>query len=102
MRLSSQQRGEGKTKFVSMEDKRAGGKIKSVSLSHLKISPQVVKLIPERLAQQFVFLVIDKRENVLTLAMADPTDIITIDVVSRITGCELNLSRSPVKISWKQ
>ncbi len=70
-------------------------KIETISLSRLKkISPSVVGLIPERLAQHFALLVIDKRDNVLTLAMANPTDIIAIDVVTRITGCEVKVIKA--------
>ncbi len=39
--------------------------IETVSLSRLKISPSVVKLIPENLAKRFLSLAISREENLL-------------------------------------
>ena len=48
-----------------------------------------VELVPEALARRFCVLVTEKREEHLTLAMADPLDVRAIDAVRLETGCRV-------------
>ena len=56
-----------------------------------KITPdhEAIKLIPEPLARRYKVVPIAKMANTLTLAMADPLDIVAIDDIEKISGCEI-------------
>jgi len=71
--------------------------IKTVSLSRLKISPSVVKLIPESLARRFLSLAISREKNLLKVVMANPKDIVAIDILRKNTGCEIEVLRGSKK-----
>lgn len=43
-----------------------------LTLSNYEIDPEVIKLIPENVARQFVLMPIDKIEKTLTVAMSNP------------------------------
>jgi len=67
--------------------------IEIVSLSQLNIPPELIKKIPERLARRFLAIAIDQKEKRLKVAMADPFDIIAIDTLRSVTGCEIKAVR---------
>jgi type IV pilus assembly protein PilB len=48
------------------------------------------KLIPEEYARRNMLLPVSRRANSLTVAFMDPLDLITIDNLKRMTGCEIN------------
>ena len=48
------------------------------------------KLIPEEYARRHLLLPISKHLNSLTVAFVDPLDLITIDNLKHMTGCEIN------------
>ncbi|MFA4991819.1 MAG: type II secretion system ATPase GspE [Candidatus Omnitrophota bacterium] len=50
----------------------------------------LVKMIPEEYARRHLLLPISKHLNSLTVAFMDPMDLITIDNLKRMTGCEIN------------
>lgn len=66
-----------------------------ISLARMKLSPAVVKTIPEELARRFNCIAIEKEDNLLTVATTDPTDIILFDLVESNTKLKLE----PVKSS---
>jgi type IV pilus assembly protein PilB len=53
------------------------------------IDPQVVGIIPGRLAKRSCLIAIALKDKTLTVAMADPTDIVAIDTIKRNTGYEV-------------
>ncbi|MBF0385701.1 MAG: Flp pilus assembly complex ATPase component TadA [Candidatus Omnitrophica bacterium] len=57
-----------------------------ISISRLKIDPQVVKLISRESAIRYQIIPISLMGDNLTLAMADPLDIFAIDNVKALTG----------------
>ncbi|MCD6288682.1 MAG: Flp pilus assembly complex ATPase component TadA [Candidatus Hydrogenedentes bacterium] len=57
-----------------------------VDLDTIAIDPSVVKLIPQKFAEKARILPIELNEGRLTIAMADPTDVIAIDDVRVRTG----------------
>jgi len=66
-----------------------------VKLSSLKgIKEEVVKLIPENIARRFVCIPIAKENGTLTVAMKDPTDIVAIDTIRRITGVRVKVVKA--------
>ncbi|MBT9147636.1 MAG: Type II secretion system protein E [Syntrophomonadaceae bacterium] len=66
-----------------------------VNLAEMKLSPAVVKTIPEEIARRFNLIAIEKRNDLLVVATADPTDIVVLDIVKSHTGFKI----SPVKSS---
>ena len=48
------------------------------------------KMVPEEYARRHTLLPISKHLNSLTVAFADPLDLITIDNLRHMTGCEIN------------
>ena len=67
--------------------------IETISLSHLNVPPELIKKIPERLAKRFLAIAVDQKEKTLTVAMADPFDIIAIDTLRSVTGYEIKAVR---------
>jgi len=66
-----------------------------VDLSKVKgIKEEVVKLIPENIARRYNVLAIAMEEDRLVIAMAEPTDIVAIDTVRRITDRRLKVVRA--------
>jgi type IV pilus assembly protein PilB len=57
-----------------------------VDLSNRKIDPETATIIPEAAARRHHVLCIGKVDNKITLAMADPTDILALDDVRIRTG----------------
>lgn len=64
--------------------------IPPINLSKYKISPDVIKLIPERIASQYCVLPVSKLGSTLTLAMSDPLNIFAIDDIKMLTRCEID------------
>ncbi len=61
-----------------------------IDINRLKIDPAVVKIIPQEIALNYQIIPISKIGGSLTLAMADPLNIFTIDNVKALTGLEIN------------
>jgi len=64
--------------------------IPPINLSKYKIDPELVKLIPERVASYYQVIPISKIGGMLTLAMSDPLNVFALDDIKRITKCEIN------------
>ena len=62
-----------------------------VSLSEYgDISENVLALIPENVARRQTVLPLTKEGKTLTIAMADPLNVIATDDLKLMTGCEIN------------
>jgi len=61
-------------------------RVPSVKLSKVEINPNVIKLIPASIAKKYFIIPVNRVGPKLTLAMADPSNIIVIDEVKFITG----------------
>ncbi|MBA7612348.1 Type II secretion system protein E [subsurface metagenome] len=55
--------------------------VKYVNLNDIDIDPVIVVLIPEDMARRHQLIVIDKDEDKLTIAMANPLDVFTYDEI---------------------
>jgi type IV pilus assembly protein PilB len=55
-------------------------------LSNVKIDPAVIKLVPAELADKHLLIPLSRAGSVLTVAMANPSDIFAIDDVRFMTG----------------
>jgi type IV pilus assembly protein PilB len=63
--------------------------MEQVSLSQVAIEPDVLQLVTKDIVQFYNIIPIRKTDNVLTIAMADPLAINTIDDLKVIIGCEI-------------
>ncbi len=57
-----------------------------VDLSSIFIPPEILDLVPYEIASQFQILPLEKKGGLLTLAMADPLNIVAVDTVESRTG----------------
>ncbi len=60
-----------------------------VSIGNYTIDREVLDLIPEKIARRYKIIPLFKIEDVLTVAMSDPLDIISIDDISSVAGCKV-------------
>ena len=60
-----------------------------VNIGKYTIERKVLDLIPEKLARRYKIIPLFKIENVLTVAMSDPLDIISIDEISLVAECKV-------------
>ena len=58
-------------------------------LSNYEINPEVLNIIPGRVARQYLLVPIDKIGNNLTLAMSNPLNIQAIEDVELLSGCSV-------------
>jgi len=58
-------------------------------LSNYEISPEVINLIPGRVARQYYLIPIDKIGNNLTIAMSNPLNTQAIDDMEVLSGCNI-------------
>ncbi len=65
--------------------------IPPIDLSKYKIDPDIIKLIPEKIARQYKLIPISRLGNTLTVAMSDPTNIIAMDDMKTLTNYAIDL-----------
>jgi type IV pilus assembly protein PilB len=63
--------------------------VPSISLSKLDVEPELLKLVPEQIARKHEVLPVKRQGNVLTLAMADPTNVFALDDVGFMTNLQI-------------
>ena len=61
-------------------------RVPSVKISKMEINPNVVKLVPSSISKKYFILPINRVGPKLTLAMADPSNIVVIDEIKFMTG----------------
>ena len=64
-------------------------KIPYVDLDSYSLDPNVIELVPEKVARAYTALPLFKIGNALTVAMADPLNLIAVDDLRSKTGCEI-------------
>lgn len=69
--------------------------ITQVKLGNTVISPELMKTIPETLVRQHQVIPLKKEGNLLTVAMADPFNVIAIDDLHIATGCQIQPVQAP-------
>ena len=62
-----------------------------IDLEHLEIDPALLRLVPEPIARQHRLLPVARDGDVLTIAMANPYDIVAIDAVQQASGCVVDV-----------
>ena len=66
-------------------------KIPYVNIRNYTIERDILELIPEKSARHYQVIPLFKIENVLTVAMSDPRNIIDIDDITRIVGSKVEV-----------
>jgi len=61
-------------------------RVPSVKISKMEINPTVTKLIPSSISKKYFIMPINRVGSKLTLAMADPSNIVVIDEIKFMTG----------------
>lgn len=64
--------------------------IPPIRVKNFNVSKDLLSLIPEAIAQKYKILPLGKIGNTITLAMADPLNVLIIDDLKKITKCEVN------------
>ena len=67
----------------------------TMHLSRFKFDPLVINLIPERIARLYAIVPLSKMGNTLTIAIADPLNILALDDLKNFTGCNSDIVLSP-------
>lgn len=60
-----------------------------VDLSDMELDPELARSVPEHLARRYRVIPVGQRNNKLTLAMADPLNVVAIDDIKLITGFDI-------------
>lgn len=58
-------------------------------LSNYEINPEVVNIVPARVARQYLLIPIDKLGSNLTLAMSNPLNVQAIEDIELLSGCNV-------------
>jgi hypothetical protein len=58
-------------------------------LSNYDINPEIINIVPGRVARQYLLIPIDKIGDNLTLAMSNPLNIQAIEDVELLSGCSV-------------
>lgn len=62
----------------------------SIDINRFKIDPEVLKIIPLDVCRQYQIIPISKLGDTLTVAMADPLNILALDDIKSLTGYKIN------------
>lgn len=60
--------------------------IKFADLKEMELDPELIKSVPDNLAQRYKVIPVGQNEDKLVLAMADPLDVVALDDIRLITG----------------
>jgi hypothetical protein len=60
-------------------------------LANYEINPEIVNIIPSRVARQYLLIPVDKVGNNLTLAMSYPLNVHAIEDVELLSGCSIQI-----------
>jgi len=66
-------------------------RVPPITLADMELDPDIVKSIPKELSEDNKLVAISRLEDVLTIAVSNPSDVVTLDQVRNTTGCELRL-----------
>ena len=69
-----------------------------IKILNLKISREVIHMVPQEIARRYTILPVSRIGNVLTVAVVDPLNVVVFEDLERITGCEIN----PVIASYSE
>jgi type IV pilus assembly protein PilB len=59
------------------------------ALSDGAIDPELIRLVPRQLAERYGVVPVTRENGSLSLAMSNPSDILAIDEIGKLTGCRV-------------
>jgi type IV pilus assembly protein PilB len=65
--------------------------IPPIDLSKLTLNKEVLESVPEDVAREYCIFPVDKIGSIITIAVANPFDVLKLDDIRIITGCQLRL-----------
>ncbi|MDP8298967.1 MAG: GspE/PulE family protein [Candidatus Tantalella remota] len=65
--------------------------IPPIDMSRVNLEAHTVNLLPEKLARRYVVVPLAEKGKSLTLVVSDPADIVALDDVRTVTGCDVHL-----------
>ncbi|HOJ86505.1 MAG TPA: ATPase, T2SS/T4P/T4SS family, partial [Elusimicrobiales bacterium] len=60
--------------------------IRFIEISKTELNPDIVALIPESMARRYNLIAVNKENNLLSVAMVDPLNIVVLDELKLMTG----------------
>ena len=66
--------------------------IPPINLSRIKITAEVAQIIPKEIAEKYLVVPVSKIGKVLTIAVADPLNVLAIDELKILTNYEIKLA----------
>ena len=60
-------------------------------LANYEINPEIVNIIPSRVARQYLLIPVDKVGNNLTLTMSNPLNVHAVEDVELLSGCSIQI-----------
>jgi type IV pilus assembly protein PilB len=67
----------------------------TLHLTKYKFDPEIIGLIPERLARLYNLVPLSRIGNTLTVSMSDPLNIFALDDLKALTGCSIDTVLTP-------
>ncbi|MFH1304910.1 MAG: GspE/PulE family protein [Candidatus Omnitrophota bacterium] len=62
-----------------------------IDITRITLDSRIMRLVPEKLIRRYSIVPLSKVGKNLTLVVSDPTDILALDDVKMVTGCETRL-----------
>ena len=69
--------------------------METLDLNAYKIPPEVIESVPKEVVEQYHGVPVMKHDDVLTIAIGDPTDLTTLDSVRYVLKCDVDAVVSP-------
>ena len=69
--------------------------METLDLNSYKIPPEVIESVPKEVVEQYHIVPVMKHDDVLTIAIGDPTDLTTLDSVRYVLKCDVDAVVSP-------
>jgi type IV pilus assembly protein PilB len=67
--------------------------VPSINLDHFEVDPTIIKIIPAETARKYQVLPLSRSGAVLTIAMADPTNVFAMDDIKFMTRSSVTTAR---------
>ena len=80
--------------MISMLAQQYGMEV--LDLSTYRIPPEVIESVPREIVNQYKIVPVMKHDDVLTIAMSDPTDMSTLDSIRFLLKCDVDAVISPM------
>ncbi len=65
--------------------------IPPIDLTRLNVNKEVLESVPEDVAREYCIFPVDKIGSIITVAVANPFDVVKLDDIRILTGCQLRL-----------